>query len=54
MEVRRVKKIVAVIVGWWVRAITREWALRRGFEHGVATLMAWAAGVTASAVVLSI
>jgi hypothetical protein len=48
------KQMVAAVVGWWVRALTREWALRRGFEQGVAMLMAWVAGATASGLVLRV
>lgn len=48
------KQVLATLVGWWVRAVTREWALRRGLADGLATLMAWVAGAATSAAILRV
>jgi hypothetical protein len=46
------KKIFATLVAWFVSATIKEWGLRRGLASWQATLLASAAGLVASAVVL--
>jgi hypothetical protein len=46
------KKIIAALAGWLASTVTEDWALRRGLERRLASLLAWMAGAAASTAVL--
>lgn len=52
MERSGMTKIIAALAAGCASSVTREWALRRGFEQWAVVLLAAVAGAVASAAVL--
>ena len=46
------RKVIAALAGWYTRAETKQWALRRGVELWLAELLAAAAGAAVSAAIM--
>ena len=54
MKINDPKGILATLSGGLAGSVTRDWALRRGFEWWAAVLLSMAASTIVSAVVLRI